>query len=58
MPRKVRELLKDLKRAGFYEIPGAVVKDRIVSLYTPGIPAQSPSAEKKVTMPRLIRNGR
>ncbi|HEY3139278.1 MAG TPA: type II toxin-antitoxin system HicA family toxin [Blastocatellia bacterium] len=22
MPRKVRELLKDLKRAGFYEIPG------------------------------------
>ena len=22
MPRKVRELIKDLKQAGFYEIPG------------------------------------
>jgi hypothetical protein len=35
MSRKIKELIQDLKNAGFYEIPGGGVKDRIANSLMP-----------------------
>ena len=54
MPRKVRELVRDLLDADFYEIP-VVEKDLTISSPMSGIRALSPSAGALAMMRSLIR---